>query len=79
MFATSLHQPPPATAPIQAAPDYARYNYGHASATKVVDIATQPTAIFTSESLFHNRISSWQTDTFDYAPPKPYLARQVAL
>lgn len=52
----ALHQPQPATTPVMAAPDYDRYNYGHATETKVVDIATQPNAIFTSESLFHDRI-----------------------
>lgn len=50
---------PPAT-PAMPAPDYDKYNYGRADEVKVVDIATQPNAIFTSESLFHDRILQQQ-------------------
>ena len=49
------HPPPPAK-PAMAAPDYEKYNYGRADGARVIDIATQPNAIFTSESLFHDRI-----------------------
>jgi len=52
---TALRQPSP-PAPAMPAPDYDKYNYGRADEAKVVDIATQPNAIFTSESLFHDRI-----------------------
>jgi ABC-type nitrate/sulfonate/bicarbonate transport system substrate-binding protein len=53
----ALRTPPssPVTA-TQPAPDYDKYDYGRTDGAKVVDIATQPNAIFTSESLFHDRI-----------------------
>lgn len=52
----ALRQPPPTVSPIMPAPDYDKYNYGKTDEARVVDIATQPNAIFTSESLFHDRI-----------------------
>ena len=52
----ALRQPPSPAIPAKAAPDYDKYNYGKADESRVVDIATQPNAIFTSESLFHDRI-----------------------
>ena len=52
----ALRQPPSPATPAKAAPDYDKYNYGKADEAMVVDIATQPNAIFTSESLFHDRI-----------------------
>jgi len=52
----AFHLSPPPSIPALAAPDYDRYNYGKADEAKVVEIATQPNAIFTSESLFHDRI-----------------------
>lgn len=49
-------QVPHPAGPAMAAPDYEKYDYGRADGAKVIDIATQPNAIFTSESLFHDRI-----------------------
>lgn len=37
-------------------PTYDKYNYGSADTAKIVDFGTQPNSIFTSESLFHDRI-----------------------
>ena len=52
----ALRQSPPPTTQAKTVPDYDKYIYGKSDEAKVVDIATQPNAIFTSESLFHDRI-----------------------